>query len=1101
MNTSAGNVELARPGQPTLLETGLPVRELSLLAAADRRAVDPVYGAHRWWARRPPAIMRGLVLAAALSSETAAKAFWATFAASDGALAGLRVHDPFAGGGSTLVEAARLGAVVSGGDIDALAVEIVRHELSPAPAEEVRAVGDQLLSHLGERYRDLYPPDGTGAAPLHYFWIHEVECPACEQSGLLYRNLILARDVGKPGAVVRDQPVTVFCPADLSVHYLTPDRLELRHGGRNWPLAKGTFVAGRYVCPGCGRKSSHRELRTGIAPRRLVAVETTAEGRRRQLRAGTILDHRGIAMATAHLASGSGLQLPEGRLRTDRHDDRPVSFGIETVAQLFGDRQLVVFGAAMTWLNAAELEASVKRAMTLAISNALATNNKLCGYATDYGRLSALFSVRGFPMPALSVELNPLHQDGGRGTLHQCIERVARSATTRVRRHVWSIAKAAPERAELSFPARTHDADVVRIAGAADQAEGPEADLCIFDPPYFDYIAYSELSEFYRAWSSQPTTVDNSLLPQGEDPGGQFGLDFADCLRAAMGRLVEGRPLAFTYHSANPEAWRAIGLAVDDAKLAITALWPLRSDGHMGHHSHPGNCEWDLVVCCRRLTETDPAELPVAVDDWVIAVAPLAVSEIDKTNMALALQWLDRATPCQQHHTALEVARVTPDERRQMIELRKLATDRKERLWARDYWREFDVWQIPVEAPRINVDNRRFVAERKLMEEKLGHDLDPENSPDDERAVEAILLDVGYDVDGDRITGGHPGKDYEALRSDWLVRRQESPFWVRPDGVVRNGNRRLAMLKRLQQEEGLGGFAYVDAVLLDPEEIDEVALFDMEQREQLTENLKVRYTDINLLLAIRAAAEARGIDWYDAEYIDRVAGELQHIIGNDRSYAVVQLNAIKYMDAYLDDSGQPRQYQKLIGQIERFRDVGRAMAQIETGYPDDAPDMLRLLFAAIRAGLPHGTIRELRRMFRLDRERHHELLGEVDEVEQAWESSGNGEGLADPVTIAPDEGDANDDDDEDDSEPPGPNVPNYPKDDVADAVDNALDGFRAGQTDDVVKTLRQVRNRLDVLTDDRARLAQALVSSTAEQVQAAFEAVVDWVDAHRGFLG
>lgn len=223
---------------------------------------------------------------------------------------------------------------------------------------------------------------------------------------------------------------------------------------------------------------------------------------------------------------------------------------------------------------------------------------------------------------------------------------------------------------------------------------------------------------------------------------------------------------------------------------------------------------------------------------------------------------------------------MTPDQRRQVIETRKQSTGRKERLWARDTWREFDVCQVPVEGLLLNVDNRRFAAERTLVEEKLGHELDPENNPDDERALEVILLDVGYDVDGDRVTGGHPDKDYQALRSDWLRRRQESPLWIRPDGIVRNGNRRLSMLKRLQREEGLGGFEYVDAVILEPADIDEVALFDMEQREQLTENLKVRYTDINLLLAIRAAAESRAIDWYEGGDINRVAGELKDIIGN-----------------------------------------------------------------------------------------------------------------------------------------------------------------------------------------------------------------------------
>jgi hypothetical protein len=414
----------------------------------------------------------------------------------------------------------------------------------------------------------------------------------------------------------------------------------------------------------------------------------------------------------------------------------------------------------------------------------------------------------------------------------------------------------------------------------------------------------------------------------------------------------------------------------------------------------------------------------------------------------------------------------------------------------RDAWREFEIWQVPVEALMLNVDNRRFAAERTLVEEKLGHELDPENNPDDERALEVILLDVGYDVDGDLVTGGKPGKDYQALKIDWLRRKQESPLWIRPDGVVRNGNRRLAMLKRLQREEGLEGFEYVDAVILSVDQIDEVALFDMEQREQLTENLKVRYTDINLLLAIRAAAEARGIDWADAEDIDRVAGELQYIIGNDRDYAVIQLNAIKYMDAYLEDSDQTGQYHKLIRQIERFRDVGKAMVQVEASFPDDALDMLRLLFAAIRAGRPHGTIRDLRRMFLRDRDRYGQLVTEVDAIEQEWEAGGNSEELADPIDITPEESELTDESGEG-AEPPGPNVPNYPKEEVTDAIDNALDGFQASQTDDVIKTLRQVRNRLDVLTDDRGMLALALRSANAEQVREAFVAVVGWVDEYR----
>ncbi|MGH3561900.1 MAG: hypothetical protein ACRDTN_08910 [Mycobacterium sp.] len=365
-------------------------------------------------------------------------------------------------------------------------------------------------------------------------------------------------------------------------------------------------------------------------------MESTVINARRKFRAAKSSDHRAIALAAQRLITPGALDLPAGTLSVNRYDNRPISYGIESVVEMFTDRQLVVLSSAMWWIRNAAIDSLLKRALRLAVSNSLATNNKLCGYATDYGRLAPLFSVRGFPLPALAVELNPLHPGGGRGTLRQCIERVARSANTTVLRHAWSPGRREVTAKEMSFRHANVDTADVRVSAAANQDKGPQTDLCIFDPPYFDYIAYSELSEFYRAWSDGPMTVESVLMPEGDDPGEQFGLELAKCLRAASARLQSGRLLAFTYHSSNPEAWRAIGIALDDAKLAVTGIWPVRSDGHMGHHSHPGNCEWDLVLCCRRLTETTPTKLNATISGWIRKVAPLEVSQIDRTNMKLA---------------------------------------------------------------------------------------------------------------------------------------------------------------------------------------------------------------------------------------------------------------------------------------------------------------------------------------------------------------------------------------------------------------------------------------------------------------------------------
>ena len=321
------------------------------------------------------------------------------------------------------------------------------------------------------------------------------------------------------------------------------------------------------------------------------------------------------------------------------------------------------------------------------------------------------------------------------------------------------------------------------------------------------------------------------------------------------------------------------------------------------------------------------------------------------------------------------------NQRRQTIENRSESAERTERLWCKDRWRDFPVMRVPVDALLLNVDNRRFAAERTLMESKLDHPLDPENSEDDEISVISILLDTGCDVDGNLVKG-IPSTDYEGLKADWLRRKQASPFWVRPDGTVRNGNRRLAMLKRLRND-GITGTEWVEAVVLnpgDPDNIDEHDLFEMEQREQLTEDFKVRYTDMNLLLTLRQAAIDSGIDWFDPESIKKVAGQLQEVAGGNQAYATIQLRAIKYMDAYLEDANATGQYHKLLRQVERFRDIGKLMSLIEDDYQDDETDMLQLVFAAVRAGNPHDDIRAIRRMFLEDRDRYEHLQRQLHQT-------------------------------------------------------------------------------------------------------------------------
>lgn len=615
----------------TLLEANFPYVAVSQLVAADRRSPDPAYQAHRWWARRPPALVRAGLLAASLPADTTLDEFWSKFADPGSHLDGVTVLDPFMGGGTTLVEASRLGATAHGQDVDPMAVEINRHQADPPSAEQVREAGQRLLEALGSSLGQLWPAftDEHTWSPLHYFSVARVSCPNCDHQELAYRSPVLARSIGKPGAVVRQEAVTVFCPACLGLHHLGADAKAFSCCDRQWALDTGTFRGGRYHCPQCASRSSHDQLQTGSAPRVLVAVEETRVGGHRRLRPPRPSDQPEVErIEREHL--DRKLEVPE----TDR---RPVSYGVTTMRGLHTPRQIAYLVGALDWIAANVEDSGVARALRLAVSTSIISNNRLCGYATDYGRLSPLFSVRAFSMPVLSVELNPLHPTGGRGSLLAAIARVVQSCVGTSRRNV--IERGALTRIEQVYDS-SGDVSVSWADSSRGVAGGVDVAVCFTDPPYYDYIPYDTLSQVFRAWLPKDGGLAGSpVLPSGEDPVSQFADLLGSALRNVAGSLAETGLVAFTFKGSS-EAWDGVSRALRAARLRVTALWPVLADPGMGHHSGQGNCEFDLLVVARG--GDDNAALPKPdPDDWIAQLSlTRSVTTCDQNSFRTAIEAL-----------------------------------------------------------------------------------------------------------------------------------------------------------------------------------------------------------------------------------------------------------------------------------------------------------------------------------------------------------------------------------------------------------------------------------------------------------------------------
>ena len=94
------------------------------------------------------------------------------------------VVDPFAGGGSIPLEALRVGCDAFASDLNPVAGLILKVTLEDIPrygpelADELRRAGAAIRRELEHELADLYPGDPDGATPIAYLWARTVICEA-----------------------------------------------------------------------------------------------------------------------------------------------------------------------------------------------------------------------------------------------------------------------------------------------------------------------------------------------------------------------------------------------------------------------------------------------------------------------------------------------------------------------------------------------------------------------------------------------------------------------------------------------------------------------------------------------------------------------------------------------------------------------------------------------------------------------------------------------------------------------------------------------------------------------------------------------------------
>ncbi len=238
------------------------------------------------------------------------------------------VADPFAGGGSIPLEAVRLGCDAFAGDLNPVACLILQTMLEDMSRQGVeltdqfRRAGLELKKQAETDLARYFPPEPKGAAPIAYLWARTVNCesPNCGAEIPLTRSFWLCKKASRLRA--------------LRAKVLKPQK-----GGK--PLIELEIFApksGKEVTAG----SVSRAKATCLACERVLAPERVrAQLRTQRGGADTIFDANGNRIGGARILSvvtlGDNVAGRQYRLASDR-DYLPIWEAQKAVAKLANEK-------------------------------------------------------------------------------------------------------------------------------------------------------------------------------------------------------------------------------------------------------------------------------------------------------------------------------------------------------------------------------------------------------------------------------------------------------------------------------------------------------------------------------------------------------------------------------------------------------------------------------------------------------------------------------------------------------------------------------------------------------------------------------------------
>ncbi len=580
------------------LPQGVPTRlidncSLHLAASAAGHAeryrrAETSHTIHVWWARRPQTTMRALVFACLCRPRTAAaQKVLSELCGPNPSEASLdqarqllgsdsppRLLDMFGGGGTIPEQAALLGAQTDALDQNELSVFIQRCLLQYPKGIKPRLAA-RLLSATGKRVLECLAADTAPFFPhrgrfCSYLWSNSRACVGCGYRFFLSKRLWLSKKKGLALSLGeqserQSQQITKVAPNFK-------------------PASAWKGRAGLAICPRCGHQHPHPSI--DQCRDELMAVMAKNGHQGKSYAPAPTEDPKlstRLAALEKEILTECGLDIPQSLLPVWSGIVNPALYGMKSHGDLFNPRQRVVLLSLIRALRreheglAKSEGAPVAKYITALLSGLIDQvvdwNCRLSMWIPQNEQVGRAFCGPGVAMLWDYAETDPVGD--GPSNLWRKLDRIGAGL-------------AAASKLEVPVTVRK---------GSAQTLPYPDAsfDAVVTDPPYYDNIFYSVLSDFFYSWKrllfadiepdlfSQPATdwqaeLVASRFRARSDRDAHEG--YTRQLGQAIGEtarvLKPDGVFALIYSHRSLLGWEALVRAYRPHDLRITSVLPLR---------------------------------------------------------------------------------------------------------------------------------------------------------------------------------------------------------------------------------------------------------------------------------------------------------------------------------------------------------------------------------------------------------------------------------------------------------------------------------------------------------------------------------------------